>query len=40
MAQEKPSLETLLSSSEGKKLLFLGREGIFTKEETARFLKK
>jgi len=40
MAQEKPSLETLLSSSAGKKFLFLGREGIFTKEETARFLKK
>jgi len=40
MAQEKPSLETLLSTSEGKKFLFLGREGIFTKEETARFLKK
>lgn len=40
MAQEKPSLETLLSSSEGKKFLFLGREGIFTKDEIARFLKK
>jgi len=33
-------LETLLSSSEGKSFLFLGREGIFTKVETARFLKK
>ena len=40
MAQEKPSLETLLSSSEGKKFLFLGREGLFTKDEIARFLKK
>ncbi len=40
MAQEKSSLETLLSSSEGKKFLFLGREGIFTKDEIARFLKK
>ncbi|WP_415405950.1 hypothetical protein ACLHDG_09290 [Sulfurovum sp. CS9] len=40
MAQEKPSLETLLGTSEGKRFLFLGREGIFTKEETARFLKK
>jgi len=40
MAQEKPSLETLLSNSEGKSFLFLGREGIFTKDEIARFLKK
>ena len=40
MAQEKPSLETLLTASEGKKLLFLGRETIFTKDEIARFLKK
>jgi hypothetical protein len=40
MAQEKLSLETLLSTSSGKSFLFLGREGIFTKEETARFLKK
>ncbi len=40
MAQEKPSLETLLSTSEGKKLLFLGREGMFTKDEITRFLKK
>ena len=40
MAQEKPSLDTLLSSSEGKKFLFLGREGLFTKDEIARFLKK
>ena len=40
MAQEKPSLETLLSTSAGKKFLFLGREGIYTKDEIARFLKK
>jgi len=40
MAQEKPSLETLLSSSEGKSFLFLGREGLFTKDELVRFLKK
>ena len=40
MAQKKPSLETLLSTSEGKSFLFLGREGIFTKDEIARFLKK
>ena len=40
MAQEKPTLETLLSSSEGKSFLFLGREGTFTKEEISRFLKK
>ncbi len=40
MAQEKPSLETLLSTSAGKKILFLGREGMFTKDEIARFLKK
>ena len=39
MAQEKPSLETLLKTSAGKKLLFLGREGIFTKDEIARFFK-
>jgi hypothetical protein len=40
MTEEKPSLETLLSSSSGKSFLFLGREGIFTKDEIARFLKK
>jgi len=40
MTQEKPSLETLLSISSGKKFLFLGREGLFTKDEVARFLKK
>jgi len=40
MAQEKPSLEILLSNSEGKSFLFLGREGLFTQDEIARFLKK
>jgi len=40
MANEKPSLETLLKSSAQKKFLFLGREGLFTKDEIARFLKK
>jgi hypothetical protein len=40
MAQEKPSLDILLSSSTEKKFLFLGREAIFTKDEIARFLKK
>ena len=40
MAQVKPSLETLLSTSEGKSFLFLGREGLFTQEEIARFFKK
>lgn len=40
MAQKKPSLELLLSSSAGKKILFLGREGIFTQPELERFMKK
>jgi len=40
MAYDKPSLETLLSTSEGNSFLFLGREGLFTQEEIARFLKK
>ena len=40
MAQEKSSLGTLLSTSAGKKFLFLGREGLFTKDEIVRFLKK
>jgi len=34
------ALEALLAASEGKKILFLGREGVFTDKETARFLKK
>lgn len=40
MGLEKPSLETLLNTSADKKFLFLGREGLFTKDEIARFLKK
>ncbi len=36
----KQTLSELLASSQGKKLLFLGREGVFTKEEITRFLKK
>jgi hypothetical protein len=40
MAQNKPLLEDLLSSGTGKSILFLGREGIFTKDEISRFLKK
>ena len=40
MAQKKPSLETLLDSSSGMKILFLGRESIFSQDEITRFLKK
>ncbi len=40
MTREKLPLEAILSSAEGKKFLFLGREGLFTKDEVARFLKK
>lgn len=40
MIKEKPTLKTLLETSKGKKILFLGREGIFTKKEVERFLKK
>ncbi|AKF24766.1 hypothetical protein YH65_04720 [Sulfurovum lithotrophicum] len=40
MMNEKPTLKQLLEVSEGKKLLFLGKEGIFTEKEVARFLKK
>ena len=36
----KLTLVELLESSYGKKILFLGREGIFAKDEIARFLKK
>jgi len=36
----KPTLAQLLASSEGKKFLILGREGLFTADEIARFLKK
>ena len=40
MMNEKPILKQLLESSEGKKLLFLGKEEIFTAKEIERFLKK
>jgi hypothetical protein len=36
----KQTLPELLASSADKKFLFLGREGIFTQDEIARFLKK
>ncbi len=36
----KPTLAQLLASSQGKKFLILGREGLFTADEIARFLKK
>ena len=36
----KPTLAQILASSEGKKFLILGREGLFTVDEIARFLKK
>ena len=40
MTNEKQTLKQLLEASEGKKLLFLGKEGIFTEKERERFLKK
>ncbi|RRS31981.1 MAG: hypothetical protein P794_02595 [Epsilonproteobacteria bacterium (ex Lamellibrachia satsuma)] len=40
MISKKPTLKTLLETSKGKKILFLGREGIFTKQECERYLKK
>ncbi len=36
----KPTLAQLLASSQGKKFLILGRVGLFTADEIARFLKK
>lgn len=36
----KQTLSEVLAVSEGRSLLFLGREGIFTHDEIARFLKK
>ena len=39
MMNEKPTLKELLENAEGKKLLFLGKEGIFTEKEIVRFLK-
>jgi len=40
MNKAKQTLPELLEASQGKKILFLGREGIFTAKEVARFLKK
>ncbi len=40
MIKKKPSLKSLIESSSGSKLLFLGRESIFSKDEILRFLKK
>ncbi len=40
MMKEKTTLKQLLETSEGLKLLFLGKEGIFTAKEIERFLKK
>ena len=40
MMNEKPTLKALLETSEGKKLLFLGKEEIFTSKERERFLKR
>ena len=40
MNNVKQILPELLASSQGKKILFLGREGIFTANEIARFLKQ
>ncbi|PTB85978.1 hypothetical protein C9925_02375, partial [cyanobacterium G8-9] len=36
----KQTLPELLESSQDKKFLFLGRVGLFTQDEIARFLKK
>ncbi len=40
MMKEKTTIKDLLEASEGKKLLFLGKEGMFTAKEVERFLKK
>lgn len=40
MMNEKQTLKQLLETFEGKKLLLLGKEGIFTEKEIERFLKK
>lgn len=37
---KKQDLKALLEEAEGKKILFLGKEGIFTTQEVERFLKK
>ena len=36
----KPTLQELFASNQNKKMLFLGREGIFTAQEVERFLKR
>ena len=40
MMKEKTTLKQLLETSEGRQILFLGKEGMFTAKEVARFLKK
>ncbi len=40
MMNEKQTLNQLLETFEGKKILFLGHEGVFTDREIGRFLKK
>ena len=40
MAYAKMELDALLRKSEGAKVLFLGKEGVFTKAETERYLKR
>ncbi len=40
MNKAKQTLPELLEASQGKKILFLGREGIFSAKEVVRFLKK
>lgn len=37
---KKQDLKTLLESSTGKKILFLGKEGVYTVQESNRFLKR
>ena len=39
MMRQKPTLKALLEANAGKQLLLLGKEGIFTPQEIARFLK-
>jgi len=40
MTNEKLTLKSLLENAEGKKLLFLGKEEIFTQKEIDRYLKR
>ena len=37
---KKQDLKELLEQAEGKKILFLGKEGTYTTQEVDRFLKK